>query len=138
MEYTSINEFGKFYFHDSIVQKIKFENSSMILEIDGVSVSAENSRKHIILTFKGFEITQIMLYGTKTYDCNRQIIQITDDKILPPESYPRFIDDITDNLPMDIIHGGLENNKAIFFDFFFKSNDFYHLTFKCSQFKATW
>lgn len=138
MECTSINEFGKFYFHDSILQKIRFENTSIILEIDNVKIPDEKTEKYeVILTFKDFEISQIMLHGYKTYNCNKQIIQ-TDDKFLSPENYLQFIDDMLGNLPMDITDGGLEDDGSFYFDFFFKSNDFYRLTFKCSQFKAIW
>lgn len=136
MKCTSINGFRKFYFHDSILQKIRFENTSMILEIDGVKIPDENAEKHeVILTFKDFEISQIMLHGYKTYNCNKQIIQ-TDDKFLSPENYLQFIDDMIDNLSMDIMDGRLEDDGSFYFDFFFKNNDFYHLAFKSSQFAA--
>ncbi|MCI7805497.1 MAG: hypothetical protein MR503_10545 [Oscillospiraceae bacterium] len=118
------------------IAKIRFENTSMILEIDGVKIPDENAEKHeVILTFKDFEISQIMLHGYKTYNCNKQIIQ-TDDKFLSPENYLQFIDDMIDNLSMDIMDGGLEDDGSFYFDFFFKNNDFYHLAFKSSQFAA--
>jgi phosphoribosyl 1,2-cyclic phosphodiesterase len=108
----------------------------MILEIDGVKIPDEKAEKHeVILTFKNFEISQIMLHGYKTYNRNKQIIQ-TDDKFLSPENYLQFIDDMIDNLPMDIMDGGLEDDGSFYFDFFFKNNDFYHLAFKSSQVAA--
>ena len=106
MQYKSVQALNEFSFADAAIASIAYFGGSLTLELDNVTILANNSHNrdihdmranNVILTFTEATLLKVVAEGYKVYDANNQLKETIDDTIISPDDYAAFFKERENN-----------------------------------------
>lgn len=106
MQYKSTDELEQFSFEDAAIASISYSGSTFILELDNVTILADNRHNrdihdmranNVIVTFTDASLTKVVAEGYKVYDADNNLKETVDDTLIVPEKYTDFFKEQENN-----------------------------------------
>lgn len=111
MQYKSTDELKHFSFEDAVIASISYSGSTFILELDNVTILADNRHNrdihdmranNVIVTFTDASLTKVVAEGYKVYDADNNLKETVQDILIVPEKYTDFFKEQQNNIVYSI------------------------------------
>lgn len=132
MGYRTVDEWEHFEFQDADLAQIRMENGHLYLELGYVTILPDNScnrdiRKmgtnELTLQLQHVQIGQIIEEGYKVYDADGNFTESVADKVLTPEEYPAWMEEMAGGAVYQILRKNSEGELPYQYEIYLDAND---------------